>query len=100
MTSPGGVRDDDNLASNDLLIPGCDVGPGPAVMSRRRLVLVGPASVRLGAEAAVVLQAEGAPGGLAGTLQLLNEKDTRLPCSAELPFALGPGAHSVQRLVL
>ncbi|XP_025048727.1 complement C4 [Alligator sinensis] len=45
-------------------------------------------------------QAEGAPDGLAGTLQLLNEKDTRLPCSAKLPFALGPGARSVQRLVL
>nr|XP_056701678.1 complement C4-like [Euleptes europaea] len=57
-----------------------------------RLLMVAPSVVPVGAEVRVVLQVEGAPKGLSGTVYFQNQNDERVKCSAEVPFSLKPNS--------
>ncbi|XP_060094191.1 complement C4-B-like [Heteronotia binoei] len=55
-----------------------------------RLLMVTPSVVPIGAEVGVVLQVEGAPSGLSGTVYFQNENDASVKCSTEVQFKLKP----------
>ncbi|KAL8213241.1 UNVERIFIED_CONTAM: hypothetical protein K2H54_061636, partial [Gekko kuhli] len=62
------------------------------------LLMVAPSVVPVGAEVGVVLQVEGVPSGLSGTVYFQNE-NTLAKCSAEQPFNLQPNSF-LQRITL
>ncbi|XP_077186912.1 complement C4-B-like [Paroedura picta] len=64
-----------------------------------RLLMAAPSVVPVGAEVGVVLQVEGAPSGLAGTVYFQNENDARVKCSPEEPFHLQSSGF-LQRITL
>nr|XP_060616241.1 complement C4-like [Anolis sagrei ordinatus] len=63
-----------------------------------RLLMVSPSVVTVGAEVGVVLQVEGSPHGLSGTVYFRNENNGRL-CSQEVPFNL-PSDGSARKVSL